>query len=106
MRDEHGQGQGSPGLYLTGFGLSVVLTAVPFLLVMQHRLQAPVLTGLIVASAVMQIGVQLVFFLHLNGSSAQRWNLLALVYTLILLVMLVGLSVWIMAHLNYNMMIP
>ena len=92
--------------YLIGFGLCVVLTTASFALAGFAHLAAPLVMGLIALFAVVQIGVQLVFFLHLNASSGQRWNFLAFVYTLILLVMLVGLSIWIMAHLGRNMMGP
>jgi cytochrome o ubiquinol oxidase operon protein cyoD len=48
--------------------------------------------------------VHLVFFLHMNGSSGQRWNLVAFLFAVLMVVILVGGSFWIMNHLNHNMM--
>ena len=90
--------------YLIGFGLSVVLTAIPFWLVMAGVL-APQLTGLIItAFAVVQIVVHMIFFLHMNHKSEGGWNMLALIFTLVIVVIAVAGSVWVMYHLNTNMM--
>lgn len=99
-----GAGHGSYRSYALGFVLALVLTAVPFILVMGTALPAGAIIVVIGVCAVAQIGVHLVFFLHLNRSSEQRWNVVVLAYTIIILAILVGASVWIMYHLNYNMM--
>ncbi len=96
---------GTPRIYLTGFVLSIILTAIPFTLVMTNTLPIGWLIATIVVLAVVQIIVHLVAFLHLNASSEQSWNLTAFSYTLVILIVLVGASLWIMFHLNYNMMI-
>ena len=97
---DHGTYKG----YLIGFGLSVVLTAIPFWLVMAGVL-APQLTGLIItAFAVVQIVVHMIFFLHMNHKSEGGWNMLALIFTLVIVVIAVAGSVWVMYHLNTNMM--
>ena len=88
--------------YAVGFALSIILTAIPFSLAMGHRLARAALVVSIIAFAVAQILVHLVFFLHLNSSG--KWNRVALAYVALLLLILVGGSVWIMYHLNYNMM--
>ena len=98
-----GAGDGSYRSYALGFVLAVVLTAVPFILVMNSALSASVLIVTIGVCAVAQISVHLVFFLHLNRSSEQRWNVVVFAYTVVILAILVGASVWIMYHLNYNM---
>jgi cytochrome o ubiquinol oxidase operon protein cyoD len=99
-----GAGHESYRSYARGFALALVLTAIPFTLVMTSAMPASVLIVTIGVFAVVQIGVHLVFFLHLNRSSEQRWNVVVFVYTIIVLAILVGASVWIMYHLNYNMM--
>ncbi len=106
MGDRHigGAAHGSYRSYLVGFLLSLVLTAVPFVLVMRSGMSGTVLVAVVGAFAVVQIGVHLVFFLHLGRSSEQRWNLIVFAYTLVVLAILVGASVWIMYHLNANMM--
>ncbi len=97
---DHGTYKG----YLIGFGLSVVLTAIPFWLVMAGVLP-PQLTGLIItAFAVVQIVVHMIFFLHMNHRSEGGWNMLALIFTLVIVVIAVAGSVWVMYHLNTNMM--
>ena len=60
--------------------------------------------AVVIASAVAQILVQIVIFMHLNRSSSQRWNLAAVVYVLVILLIVAGGSIWIMYHLDYNMM--
>jgi cytochrome o ubiquinol oxidase operon protein cyoD len=106
MSDKHigGAARGSYGSYSVGFALALVLTAVPFILVMTSAMSRTALLVTIGAFAVVQIGVHLVYFLHLNRSSEQRWNLVVFAYTLVILAILVGASVWIMFHLNYTMM--
>jgi cytochrome o ubiquinol oxidase subunit IV len=107
MSNEHvaGAAGGSLKSYVTGFVLSIVLTGIPFALVMTSHLTHLAIVITIVVFAVIQILVHLVFFLHLNTSSDQHWNLLVFAYTVVLLGILVGGSIWIMFHLDYNMMI-
>ena len=89
---------------MIGFLLSVVLTAIPFWLVMTEAL-APQTTGLVItAFAVVQIIVHMVFFLHMNHKSEGGWNMLALIFTIVVVVIAVAGSVWVMYHLNTNMM--
>ncbi len=106
MSTEHAAGasHGSQRSYIVGFLLAIVLTVIPFALVMTQAMPRSAIIITIVAFAVVQIVVHLVFFLHMNGSSEQRWNLVAFAYTVVILAILVGASVWIMYHLNYNMM--
>ena len=102
----HGEApHGSFKSYLSGFALSVILTAVPFWLVMGHKLASPQLTTvLILAFAVVQILVHMVYFLHLNTSSEGGWNMLALIFTVVLVVITLSGSIWVMFHMDTNMM--
>ena len=100
----HAQGgaHGSRRSYLIGFLLAIALTLVPFGLVMTH---APLGTPLIIAVfALAQIGVHVVYFLHVNRSQEQRWNLMALIFTAIVVCIILGGSIWIMHNLYINMM--
>ena len=104
--DHHGDDHdhGSFKSYMIGFLLSVVLTAIPFWLVMTGALPAAA-TGLIItAFAVVQIIVHMIFFLHMNHKSEGGWNMLALIFTIVVVVIAVAGSVWVMYHLNVNMM--
>jgi len=102
---DHEAGHGSLGSYLTGFGLAVVLTLIPFVLVMTGALTGPSTLVVIFAAAIVQILVHLHYFLHLDSSSGQRWNMLAFLFTLTVIVLLVGGSIWIMYNLAGRTMI-
>lgn len=90
--------------YATGFGLSVILTAIPFALVMTGALSAPVTAVLIMGFAVVQIIVHMVYFLHMSPKAEGGWTLTSLVFTLIVVVIMLSGSVWVMSNLNANMM--
>lgn len=91
--------------YVIGFLLSVALTAIPFWLVMGEVLPSKnVTTALILVFAVAQMLVHVVFFLHLDSRSQGGWNLLAAIFTIVLVVIAVSGSLWVMFHMNANMM--
>ncbi|HWK36438.1 cytochrome o ubiquinol oxidase subunit IV [Sphingomonas sp.] len=96
---------GSRRSYLLGFLLSVVLTAVPFWLVMTGAIaDAATTAALVVVLAIVQILVHTVFFLHVNPRAEGGWTLMAYAFTAVLVVICIGGSLWIMHHLNLNMM--
>ena len=107
---DHGQdGDGVPHgtyrSYVTGFVLSVVLTGVPFLLVATRMIPSPGYTAAIVlACALVQILVHMVFFLHLTPKAEGGWILISTIFTVILVVITLAGSLWIVFHLNRNMM--
>lgn len=93
--------------YVIGFVLSLILTAIPFWLVMGKVLPSPVSTGYVILGfAVVQIVVHMVYFLHMNTKSEGGWNMLALLFTVVMLLIAVGGSLWVMHHMNTNMMPP
>jgi cytochrome o ubiquinol oxidase operon protein cyoD len=103
--DSAGASRISLKAYTIGFIFSIMLTVIAFVLVMQGgRLPRWVVLFGIFGAAIVQIVVHLHYFLHLDTSSAARWNVLALVITLLTMVLFVGLTLWIMANLNYRMM--
>ncbi|KWV60707.1 hypothetical protein AS156_02410 [Bradyrhizobium macuxiense] len=96
---------GTLSSYLIGFGLSVVLTAVPFWLVMTGTIADKQVTALIVlVLAAVQIVVHMVYFLHMNTRSENGWTMMALIFTVIMVVIALTGSLWVMHHLNVNMM--
>lgn len=107
MNDESIQAGGAAGgtlkSYATGFVLSVLLTAIPFALVMQGTASRPAMVLGIVGAGLAQVLVHLHVFLHLDASSRARWNVLALVFALLVIVLVVGGTVWIMHTLAYNL---
>jgi cytochrome o ubiquinol oxidase subunit IV len=102
---EEAGGHGTLKGYLTGFTLSVILTAIPFWLVMGDVLGNSQATALaVMAFAAVQVVVHMVYFLHMNTRSEGGWTMLALIFTLVLLVITLTGSLWVMYHLNANMM--
>ena len=103
----HGESHahGTMGSYMIGFALSVILTAIPFWLVMGNVFQKSSTTIMVVlAFAAVQIVVHMVYFLHMDAKSQGGWNMLALVFTAVLVVITLSGSLWVMYHLNTNMM--
>jgi len=100
-----GHSHGSMRDYVIGFVLSVILTVIPFWLVMGEVLESRVWTvALIMLFGAVQIVVHMVYFLHMNRKSEGGWILASLMFTgIIILIALVG-SLWVMHHLNTNMM--
>lgn len=91
--------------YLIGFGLAAILTVIPFWLVMGDVLPSKLATtGIILAFAVAQMLVHIVYFLHLNTRSQGGWNMLAAIFTVVLVVITISGSLWVMHNMNANMM--
>ena len=105
--DHHGHApaHGTFGSYMIGFGLSVILTAIPFWLVMTGYFANPQTTAIVIMGfAVVQIIVHMIYFLHMNTRSESGWTMMALVFTIVLVVITLSGSMWVMYHLNTNMM--
>jgi cytochrome o ubiquinol oxidase operon protein cyoD len=90
--------------YMTGFVLSVILTAIPFWLVMGKVFSPTTITIVILALGMVQILVHMVYFLHMDSKIEQGWSMMALVFTLIMVVITLSGSLWVMYHLNTNTM--
>ena len=90
---------------MTGFILSVILTAIPFWLVMGGVLNDTLKTSIVImAMAAVQIVVHMVYFLHMNTKSEGGWTFMSLTFTLILVVITLVGSIWVMYHMDQNMM--
>lgn len=91
--------------YITGFAAAVVLTIIAFMLVFfGHTLPRWGIISAISIAALAQVLVHLYFFLHLDFSRSQRWNLLTLLFTVVILIIFVGGTIWVISDLNYRMM--
>ena len=100
---DHGA-HGSLKSYMIGFWLSVLLTAIPFYLVMSGVVANKEATGvLLVAMAAVQIIVHMIYFLHMNGTSENGWTMMSLIFTIIVVGIVLSGSLWVMYHLNVNM---
>jgi cytochrome o ubiquinol oxidase operon protein cyoD len=93
-------------IYTTGLFLAVLLTATSFWVANTSLLWGPgVAIGLVVL-AIAQMGVHLVFFLHITTGPDNTNNVLALAFGLLIVLLVIAGSLWIMASLNDNMMPP
>jgi len=90
--------------YVLGLGLALVLTGISFWVASTSALWGPgVAVGLVVL-AIAQMGVHLVFFLHINTAPDNTNNVLALAFGVLIVALVIAGSLWIMDHLNQNMM--
>ena len=96
---------GSLKSYAIGFVLSVILTAIPFWLVMNKTFDKSSTTAFVIlAFAAVQMVVHMVYVLHMNTRVEGGWSMLALVFTLVVVIITLAGSIWVMYHLNTNMM--
>lgn len=105
--ETHGSGGASHGSvkeYVTGLILSIILTVIPFALVMGGGVSPAVAMIVILVCAVAQLFVQAIFFLHMNSSSEQSWNVSTGIYTLFIFILVLMGSVWIFTHLHHNIL--
>ena len=90
--------------YVVGLALAVLLTAASFWVVTSNVVYGPGIRVAVLTLAVAQIGIHLVFFLHITTSPDNTNNVLALAFGSLIVLLIVFGSIWIMAHLNQNMM--
>ena len=90
--------------YLIGLGLAILLTATSFFVAGTDLVWQPSIPVALVVLAIAQMGVHLVFFLHITTGPDNTNNVLALAFGVLIVVLVMGGSLWIMANLNHNMM--
>ena len=106
------EGEGREGIregvrsYVLGLALATALTVASFWVARTHILYGPSIPVALVALAVAQMGIHLVFFLHITTAADNTNNVLALAFGVLIVILLLGGSLWIMANLNGNMMPP
>ncbi|WP_375654270.1 MULTISPECIES: cytochrome o ubiquinol oxidase subunit IV [unclassified Bartonella] len=104
QNETHGPSTGS---YLVGFILAVFFTLGSFVPVMYGMMESWAVStkvAYLIGMAIIQIIVQIVFFLHLNSGPDAKWNLSALWFAAICVFVIIGGTWWAISHLNYNMM--
>ena len=105
--DEQGDGHNigeSLRSYLIGLGLATLITVVAFFVSQTTLVWEPSIPIALGVLAVAQIGVHLVFFLHISTGPDNTNNALALAFGVLIVFLLIAGSLWIMGHLNHNMM--
>jgi cytochrome o ubiquinol oxidase operon protein cyoD len=89
--------------YVVGLGLALLLTAISFFIAGTSLVWQPSIPVALIVLAIAQMGVHLVFFLHITTGADNTNNVLALAFGLLVVFLVVGGTVWIMSHLNQNM---
>jgi len=105
--DEQAEGHGVAQavlVYVVGLALAVLLTATSFYIAGTDLVWAPSIPVALVVLAIAQMGVHLVFFLHITTGPDNTNNVMALAFGVLIVVLVIGGSLWIMANLNHNMM--
>jgi cytochrome o ubiquinol oxidase operon protein cyoD len=90
--------------YLLGLGLAIALTLASFWVARTHIIYGPGVPVALVALAIAQMGIHLVFFLHITTSPDNTNNVLALAFGVLIVFVLIFGTVWVMEHMNHNMM--
>lgn len=102
-RSGDGLGRGAQG-YLIGLVIALGLSAASFWVAGTGVIWAPAIPAALTALAVAQMGIHLVFFLHITTGPDNTNNVLALAFGVLIVLLVIGGSVWIIGHLNHNMM--
>lgn len=100
--EQHSVGERIVG-YVVGLGLALLLTATSFFIAGTDLVWQPSIPVALIVLAIAQMGVHLVFFLHITTGPDNTNNVLALAFGLLIVFLVVGGTVWIMGHLNQNM---
>lgn len=97
---EHAEHSGSLKAYVTGFILSIILTIIPLVMVLNHMMGKNALTVSILVAAVLQFIIQLFFFMHIRDGEGPRYNVVALILGIVFVLTIVIGAIWIM-EFNY-----
>ena len=102
--EQYESGQLALRSYVIGFVLSIVLTLIPYFIVVNRMFDDRSMVVAAVTFGVTQLVVQVVFFLHLHKKLKPRWNMVVFMFTILIVSVLVVGSLWIMANLDHNTM--
>lgn len=106
MEDSNDKKYSSIRSYTIGFVLSLALTVEAFLVISGRHFSTGSAITIVLALAIVQLLVQLFFFLHLDRLAKAPWNIIILLFTGLVVAIVVYGSLWIMSNLNYHMMTP
>ncbi len=107
MADNHTHSEGHSGglkSYMIGFVMAVILTVIPFAMVMSGAFSKSATVIVISVLAAVQMLVHIVYFLHLDRSPGQRSNVQAGLFAVLMIGIVIVGSLWVMHNLNVNMM--
>ena len=95
---------GENGTYLIGLGLATLLTIVSFFIARTTLVWQPSIPVALAVLAIAQMGVHLVFFIHITTGPDNINNVMALAFGVLIVLLIITGSLWIMSHMNQNMM--
>ncbi len=104
MIDPHHGWNASLKPQFIGFVASFVLMISSYRIVTHHHLSDGLMHATIIGTAIVVAMIQLIFFMHLGLESKPRWNTITFLFTLLVILLIIGGSLWIMHNLNYNLM--
>lgn len=90
--------------YIVGFMFSIILTLIPYFIVVKGSLSGDSLIFGLMGYAVLQFWVQALFFLHIGSEKKPRWKTVSLIFMISVVLFVAVGTLWIMKNLNYNMM--
>jgi cytochrome o ubiquinol oxidase operon protein cyoD len=96
--DAHEGSHGSLKSYVIGFVISIVLTIIPLVIVMNGMFAHKTAVIILLVAAILQFAVQLLFFMHLREEGKPRYNLITLIFGLVIVITVIGGSIWIMMN--------
>ena len=102
--NESNTGKGWFADHQKGFAFSFLITLLPFTLVYTRLLSRTFTIAGIAIAAIIQILLQLHYFLGVGGTHKERWNLVSLIFTFLIMTIFIGGTLWVMFTLNYRMM--
>jgi cytochrome o ubiquinol oxidase operon protein cyoD len=103
-RSDQGADSHNVSVYLIGLGLATLLTCVSFFISGTTLVWTPSIPVALAVLAVAQMGVHLVFFIHITTGPDNTNNVMALAFGVLIVMLVMGGSLWIMDHMNHNMM--
>lgn len=106
MIDPHHGWNASLKPQFIGFISSLVLLIAVYRIIMHHHLSDALLYATISGAAIAQALLQLVFFMHLGLETKPRWNSITFFFAVLVILLIIGGSLWIMNNINYNLMPP
>ncbi len=104
MIDSHHGWNSKINIAVVGFIISILCTCAAYLIVQSHVLRPSIFLGIVAGLGILQTLFQLIFFFHLGVESKPRWNLAMFLFMLLVVILIIGGSIWIMYQLNYNTM--
>ncbi|XBC44261.1 MAG: cytochrome o ubiquinol oxidase subunit IV [Buchnera aphidicola (Schlechtendalia peitan)] len=90
-------------LYIINFVILIILTVLPFMLVIRKFFSKEITLILILLCLIIQVLIHIKFFLHLNLSNKYKWNVISIIFAFVISTIILSGSYWVIKSLNHNM---